>query len=145
MDFLKWLLLHLVKQRNVLVTRLSGRYLTPRSPRGRTYCFNSVYKYFKAIYQQILRNYVSIDPFTKRHKLDHNGRFPKFEVLHCSQKNCEIDPRFSKTSVTRSSLLNHKISGESENYNNFRMYPPHKNIIPWIPFFQYNRSQTRLL
>ena len=25
-----------------------------------------------------------IDPFTKRHKLVHNGRFPKFEVLYCS-------------------------------------------------------------
>ena len=28
---------------------------------------------------------VSIDPFTKRHKLVHNGGFPKFEVLYCSQ------------------------------------------------------------
>ena len=26
-----------------------------------------------------------IDPFTKRHKLIHNGGFPKFEILYCSQ------------------------------------------------------------
>ena len=26
-----------------------------------------------------------IDPFTKRHELVHNGRFPKSEVLYCSQ------------------------------------------------------------
>ena len=29
--------------------------------------------------------YQHIDPFTKRHKLVHDGGFPKFEVLHCSQ------------------------------------------------------------
>ena len=26
----------------------------------------------------------SIDPFTKRHKLVHYGRFPKIEALYCS-------------------------------------------------------------
>ena len=25
-----------------------------------------------------------IDPFTKRHRLVHNGGFPKFEALYCS-------------------------------------------------------------
>ena len=28
---------------------------------------------------------VAIDPFTKRHKLVHNGWFRKFEELYCSQ------------------------------------------------------------
>ena len=31
-----------------------------------------------------------IDPFTKRHKLAHNGRFQKLEALHCIQNT--IDP-----------------------------------------------------
>ena len=38
-----------------------------------------------------------IDPFTKRHKLVHNGGFPKFEELCCSQNAV-------KTLVTRSSF-----------------------------------------
>ena len=28
---------------------------------------------------------ISIDSFTKRHKLVHNGGFPKSKVLYCSQ------------------------------------------------------------
>ena len=28
--------------------------------------------------------YFDIDPFTKRHRLVHNGGFPKFEALYCS-------------------------------------------------------------
>ena len=31
-----------------------------------------------------------IDPFTKRHKLVHNGRFPKFEVLCCGQNGVKL-------------------------------------------------------
>ena len=32
-----------------------------------------------------------IGPFTKRHKLVHNGRFPTFEALHYSQNIVKID------------------------------------------------------
>ena len=29
--------------------------------------------------------HATIDPFTKRQELVHNGGFPKFELLYCSQ------------------------------------------------------------
>ena len=31
-----------------------------------------------------------IDPFTKSRKLVHNGRFPKFEVMYCSQNTVKL-------------------------------------------------------
>ena len=65
----------------------------------------------------------SIEPFKKRHKLIHNGRFPKFKVLHCS-KILYNRSRFTKTLVTMYNLTNHKISGELKSCNSFWMYPP---------------------
>ena len=33
----------------------------------------------------VFQSKYSTDPFTKRHKLVHNGKFPKFEALYCNQ------------------------------------------------------------
>ena len=35
--------------------------------------------------QHDMMQHVAIDPFTKRHRLVHNGGFPKLEVLYCGQ------------------------------------------------------------
>ena len=58
-----------------------------------------------------------MDPFTKRHKLVHNVRFSKFKVLYNVSKILQNRSRFSKTSVTRYSLPDHKISGELKSCN----------------------------
>ena len=65
----------------------------------------------------------TIDPFTKRHKLVHDGGFPKF-ADYIVAKILYNRSRFSDTLVTRYSLPNHKISGEQESWNNFWKYPP---------------------
>ena len=58
----------------------------------------------------------NIDPFTKRHKLVHNGGFPKSEELYCSQNTVKSN-KIHKTLVTRYNLPNHKISGELKSCN----------------------------
>ena len=65
----------------------------------------------------------SIGPFTKRHKLVHNGGFLKSEVLYCSQ-NIVKSVKLRKTLVTRYSLPIHKISGELKTCDNSWMYLP---------------------
>ena len=65
----------------------------------------------------------SIDPFTKCHKLVHNGGFPKVEVLRCSQNTARFI-MIKLPLTTRYNLPNHKISGELKSYNSFWMYPP---------------------
>ena len=32
----------------------------------------------------------SVDPFTERHRLIHNGGFPKFGVLYCSKNTVKL-------------------------------------------------------
>ena len=38
----------------------------------------------------VFSSFSSIDPFTKRYKLVHNGGFPKSEVLYCSQNTVKL-------------------------------------------------------
>ena len=47
------------------------------------------------LYQVLFFIVSSIDRFTKRHKLVHNGGFPKSKVLYCSKKYCKIDQDLS--------------------------------------------------
>ena len=58
--------------------------------------------------------------YRKCHKLVHNGRFQKFEVLYCSQINILYNLSiFSKNLVTKYILLNPKTSSELKSCNSF--------------------------
>ena len=57
-----------------------------------------------------------IDPFRKRHRLFHNGIFPKFEALYSSPYMI-TSTEFHKTLVTKYNLPGHKVSNQFKNYN----------------------------
>ena len=59
-----------------------------------------------------------LDPFPKRHRLVHNGRFPNFEALYHSL-NVISSINFHKTLVTRYNLRNHEVSNQFESHNGF--------------------------
>ena len=63
-----------------LMAQIVGGKVTPESPVSQC-----IYRKFKKVCMyQCLSVLQRINPFPKRHKLVHNGRFPKFEALYCS-------------------------------------------------------------
>ena len=61
-----------------------------------------------------------IDPFTKRHRLVHNGRFPKFEALYWSLSMISSIESLRNLSY----LPNYKVSNQFKSCNGFWIYPP---------------------